>query len=901
LRLLPIARAALFMLTTGLYLATPSGALGAWAPRAQTLENGLKVVLLEDHSTPQVAATVWIHVGGKDESEPVAGFAHYMEHLIPQGTKGRSPRQQQLEIFQAGGTAMIQSDYDRTFFFALAPKEFQDRALEGLFQLVAQPELSTGGVAKIRPLLTGELKQAYDDPGNVLFLEQMRAAFPGQPYRFPYYGNFDTLAKLEKITAEAFHSNFYVANNMVVAVGGDIQPSRTLAKIRELFGGLKPSKTLPPKPKFEEGFQGGRTIVKNLGDLPVSVSIVFPTPGYRHPDRMALEVLGRLLEGPGTALLVKEAGGAMKAAGSASGGFHLLESRGLLALTSYPGPAASATDAGGSILGALEKIRGQGISEAEIRKAIKALRLEVAVRRNSLGSLTQELAEAALYGDLRYGWDLERSLERITPEDVRRVASTYLVGDAASTLIILPKEEKKPGQEALNELAQRVAALGPGKGKAVAPSYVATVYGSDRSSPASRPERRASSPASRSQLANGMTVVIKPERGRGLVGISLQVRAGFAFDPPGKEGLAQMVAAFLPQGGPQLPADAIQERVAALGSSFGLTTSVETAEAGLTVFPDDLAAALDLLAAVMRSPSFPESQLSLVRDRIERHGARLDISPAETAREVARQKIYRDHPYSRSSAGGHISLAAIRREDFETFYRSTYRPERAVLTLVGDFDPAAARTRIEASLGAWTAAEEGKGPELPDLGSDPISGEFTRVVDASPSQVILAFPGLPLKDPQFPVLRVLGTVMSARGFVDLVLNQPLALSVHAGLEGLSRGGLVMIEASTPPEEASRVAYELMLRARALALRDVSVQALQDVRAVERGRLLREKESVYTEASNLGFYELIGPGFAAYEEGKTIPDDLSPAALREAAAVYLDSAKLVRVTAGPMTP
>lgn len=901
MRLLPTARAALLLLTTGLYLSTPSGALGAWAPRAQTLENGLKVVLLEDHSTPQVAATVWIHVGGKDETEPVAGFAHYLEHLIPQGTKGHSPRQQQLEIFEAGGTAMIQSDYDRTFFFAVAPKEFQDRALEGLFQLVAQPELSAGGVDKIRPPLTGELKRIYDDPANVLFLEQMRAAFPGQPYRFPYYGNFDSLAKLEQTTADAFRSNFYVANNMVVAVGGDIQPSRTLAKIRELFGGLKPSKTLPPKPKFEESFRGGRTIVKNLGEFPVSVSIVFPTPGYRHPDRMPLQVLGRLLEGPGTALVMKEAGAAMKSAGSASGGFHLLESRGLLAVTSYPGPATSVTDAGGGIVGALEKIRGQGFSDSEIRKAIKALRLEVALRRNSLASLTQDLAEAALFGDLRYGWDVERDLERITPEDVRRVASTYLVGDAAATLIILPKEEKKPGQESLDQLAQRVAALGPGKGKAVAPSYDAAAYGSDRSSPAPRPERRASSPASRSQLPNGMTVLIKPERGRGLVGVSLQVRAGFAFDPPGKEGLAQMVAAYLPQGGPQLPADAIQERVAALGSSFGLTTSVETAEAGLTAFPDDLPAALDLLAAVVRSPSFPESQLSPVRDRIERHSAQLDVSPADTAREVARQKIYRDHPYSRSSAGSQTSLAAIRREDLEAFYRSTYRPERAVLTLVGDFDPTAVRTRIASSFGAWTSAEGEKGPELPELGSDPISGEFTRIVDASPSEVILAFPGLPLKDPQFPVLRVLGTVMSARGFVDLVLNQPLALSVHAGLEGLSRGGIVMIEASTPPEDAARVAYELMLRARALALKEVSPQALRDVRAVERGRLLREKESVYAEASNLGFYELIGPGFAVYEEGKTLPDNLSPAALKEAAALYLDSTKLVRVTAGPVTP
>jgi predicted Zn-dependent peptidase len=173
-------------------------------------------------------------------------------------------------------------------------------------------------------------------------------------------------------------------------------------------------------------------------------------------------------------------------------------------------------------------------------------------------------------------------------------------------------------------------------------------------------------------------------------------------------------------------------------------------------------------------------------------------------------------------------------------------------------------------------------------------------VDASPSEVILAFPGLPLKDPQFPILRVLGTVMSARGFVDLVLNQSLALAVHAGLEGLSRGGVVMVEASTAPEEASRVAYELMLRARALALKEVSLQTLQDVRAVERGRLLREKEILYAEASNLGFYELIGPGFAAYEEGKTVPEELSPATLREAAAVYLDSSRLVRVTVGPVT-
>src|SRR5262245_1764734 len=97
--------------------AISSGVLAAQSPKVQTLENGLKVVLLEDHSSPMTAAAVWVHVGGKDEGEQAAGFSHFLEHLIPQGTKGRPPRAQQLDIFQAGGIASVQADYDRTFFF----------------------------------------------------------------------------------------------------------------------------------------------------------------------------------------------------------------------------------------------------------------------------------------------------------------------------------------------------------------------------------------------------------------------------------------------------------------------------------------------------------------------------------------------------------------------------------------------------------------------------------------------------------------------------------------------------------------------------------------------------------------------------------------------------------------
>ena len=889
---------AALLASTALWLASSPFARAGQVPKVQTLDNGLKVVLLEDHASPLVAATVWIHVGGKDETDQVAGFSHFLEHLIPQGTKNRIPRQQQLEIFQAGGIASIQADHDRTFFFFLVPKEAQDRALEGLFQQVSEADLSDAAVERIRPSLTRELKEAYDDPTQVLFLEQMRAAFPGEPYRVPFYGSFQSLSNLEHTTADAFYGNFYVANNMVVAVGGDIDPGRTLDKIRGLFGTLKPSKALPPKPKFEPGFKGPRQVVKNLGNLPPSVSLIFPTPGYRHPDRFPLAVLARLLERSGAAPLLREAGASGRL--TASTGFHLLEERGLLTFTCFATSQRAVMGAAEAMAGVLEKIRKEGFPEAEVRRIVRAMRLESTLRRSTVGALTQELAEATLFGDVRQAWSAEASLEKVTAADVTRVATATFVGDNAATLIVLPADEQKPDPEALGRLAERVSSLGPGKGKATPPDFAASVTASEKSSLPPRMARKPPAAASRTTLPNRLTVVLKPTPGSGISAVSLQVRAGFAFDPAGRDGLAQMVATFLPLGSESLSAQEFRERAAALGSAYGVSLSVETAEVGLTVFPEDLTAALDLVAASVRAPAFQEAELDAVRERLGRYREKLAQSPGETARELVRQKIYRNHPYARPSPGPQAALRSLTRDDLVAFHRTYYRPDRAVLSVVGDFNRAEVLSRIGSAFGAWTAPPGEKAPlELPELGSpDPLAGEYSRIVEAFPSELILAFPGVSLKDPQFPVLRALGTILSARGLLDLVLDQPLAISIRAGLDGLSRGGIMTVEASAPRSEISRITYELMLRARALGLKEVSPETLRNVRAVERGRLLREKEMLYSQASNLGFYELVGPGFGIYDEGKTLPAELTPAALREAAALYLDASRLVRVTAGP---
>jgi zinc protease len=887
------------LLVFGLLLTvSPAAWPASSAPKVQVLENGLKVVLLEDHSSPLAAAAVWVHAGGKDESESLAGYSHFLEHVIPRGTENHAPLQQQLEIFRAGGLSAIQADYDRTFFFAEVGSIHLDPILEALFQQVSQATLADTAVDRIRPALTQELKEAYAGPEEVLFLEQMRAAFPGQPYRFPYLGSFASLASFEHSTAAAFYANLYVPNNMVLAIGGDINPGKTLARVKSLFGTLKPSKVLPAKPKFEPGFTGPRHLVKSFPRMAATASVLFPVPGYRHPDRFALAVLARLLDDPTASPLKKEGNRSPGDIAAFTSRFQVLEERGLLIFTAHPPSPGVAPKAARFVLAALKRVRREGFPEAEVSRVVRQMRLAAMIQREPVGVMVQDLGEAALFGDVRYGWELESNLGRVTAADVKRVAATYLAGENVKTLLIFPKEEKAPPKEELDALSREATDLD--EPAAPAPDFSTVLYAEQKGALAPRPEHGKAAPTVRSVLPNGMVLLVKPDRSRGLVGVSLQIRAGSADDPQGREGLAQMVASALSLGTRTLPGADFRRRVAAIGSTFGITTNRDTTEAGLTVFPEDLPEALTLLPKPVLEPAFPADQVDAVRDRIRRFGETRSLVPLEAARDLVREKLYRDHPYANNGTGSETSLPSISREEILGFHRRYYRPDRTVLTLVGDLSPEEGRKLAAAAFGAWSApAGEKAPPEVAAVATnESVGGEFSRVVEAYPSAIILGYPGVPLADPQFPLVRALGTLLAARGTLDLVLNQPMAYSITAVPEGLSRGGILSVEAAAPGSQIPQIAYELQLRARAFGMKEVTPATIRDLIAIERGRLLREKEGVYSVASNLGFYELLGVGFAAYEEGKTLPANLTPALLKEGAARYLDATRLVRVSAGP---
>jgi zinc protease len=870
-------------------------------PRVETLENGVRVVLLEDHSAPLVSAAVWIHVGGKDELEEAAGFSHFLEHLIPQGTAEGPPRQLQLQAFRAGGTSHAEADYDRTFFSVQVPPEGLEGALRGLHLQIARATLTEEAIRRMRPFLQQELRGIYDDPRRVLYLEQMRAVFPEQPYRLPFYGSFEALDRFEHSTAGAFYGNFYVANKLVVAVGGDIQPPRALALIRARFGSLKPSKTLPPKPKFEEKFTGPRRVVKKLALREASVSLLFAAPGYRHPDRAALSILARLLDDRAASPVWRDAVDPARRALAATVRLELMEERGFLGVSLLPSTPSASPATARAALEALATVRREGFPDAEVRRIARQMRLESTIRRDPVAVLTRDLAEALLFGDVRYAWNLESDLEAVTAADVKRVARTYLVSANTVVLLLLPQAEGNLTEEDAALLDAAAAGLGDPAAAPPPPEFALVRYAAGKGAPPAPREMRRSPPkAAKHRLPNGLTLVVKPDRTRGLVAASLQIRAGSALDPPGKEGAALLTASSLWLESRSIPRSEFRRRSLELGSPLGVTANRETVEAGLTVLPGDLPEALRLLAGPVLEPVLSEEEIAAARDRANRLAEVEAASPLERARELFRDKVYHGHPYARPPGGTELSRAALTREDLMAFHARTFRPERAVLTLAGDIEEAPAKRIAAEAFGAWGAGAAEEPPGTPgDATREAESGDFARTVDTAPAAVVVGFPAVGAGHPDFPMVRALGTILGARAFLDLVLDQGLAVSVTAVPEGLGSGGAIYVEAAAPPRDAARVAYELILRARALALKEVGTETVDDLVRIETGRLLREKENLYAMASNLGFYELVGPGFAAYDEGNMLPSPLAPPALREAAARYFDATRLIRATATPV--
>lgn len=416
-----------------------------------TLDNGLDVILHEDHSTPIVTVAVLYHVGSKNEPPGRTGFAHFFEHLMFEGSPNIG-RGEYFKIIQAaGGTLNANTSNDRTYYYQTLPSNQLELGLYMESERMLQAVIDSIGIATQKEVVKEEKRSRVDNQPYGSILEKMLAnAYKGTNYEWAPIGSFEDIDAATEADFVDFYETFYVPNNATLSIAGDIDLKETKKLVEAYFGEIKRGAKSIPRPEITAPKLDG-TVTETVFD---NIQIPAVIQGYRMPpqgtdDYYALQFLTQLLSGGQSSrfqkTLVDEKGMALGVQAIPLG----LEDGGLFINFAIPNQGYSTEDLAAEVDKLVEQVKTEKVPEREFQKLKNQIESNFISGYGSVQGIAESLADYHVYfGDASLiNTEIER-YRKVTREDLMRVAKKYLVPENKVELTYRPKSEQEKPEDA---------------------------------------------------------------------------------------------------------------------------------------------------------------------------------------------------------------------------------------------------------------------------------------------------------------------------------------------------------------------------------------------------------------------------------------------------------------------
>lgn len=409
------------------------------------LDNGLHVILHQDKSAPVIVTSVMYHVGSKDENPERTGFAHFFEHLLFEGTKNIQ-RGDWFKIVTAnGGNNNANTSDDRTYYYEVFPSNNLELAIWMESERLMHPVINQIGVDTQNEVVKEEKRLRVDNqPYGNLIAEVKRNMFKVHPYRWATIGSMDHLDAATLAEFQAFNKKFYIPNNAVLVVAGDIDPVQAKKWIQQYFGPI-PKGTPITRQKFEEA-PITQTIKATYEDpnvqLPMVVS-AYRTPSMKTREARVLDMISSILSDGKSSRMYKNIVDNKKMAMQIGAFNYSQEDYGLYIVYGIPMPGFTAADITKEADAEIAKLQTELISEKEFEKLKNQFESRYVSSNASVEGIAENLASYyLLYGDVNL-INTEIDMYRtITREEIRDVAKKYLNPNQRLILDYVPAKDK---------------------------------------------------------------------------------------------------------------------------------------------------------------------------------------------------------------------------------------------------------------------------------------------------------------------------------------------------------------------------------------------------------------------------------------------------------------------------
>ncbi len=421
----------------------PASSIARLAVTEATLDNGLRVLVQEDPRNPIVAVQLLYRVGSRNERPGATGLAHFLEHLMFKGTptRGRGEISRLIEL--NGGRENAFTTKDMTGYYVSIAADRLDLVLEIEADRMRNLLLDPAEIDSERKVVMEERRmRAEDDPDGLVYEAMNSLAFKAHPYRWPIIGWMADIARINQTELRAFYDTYYVPNNAILVIAGDVKAADALALARRRFGSIPRGATPPPVTAVEPPQIDERRLVvrKDGAQLPM-VNIGWHVPNHTSPDAPALELLSTVLsEGRSSRLyqrLVYEKRMVLGAGGEYS--YSSLDPA-LFWFYATPLPGQTPEAVEQALLAEVERLKQEVVPDEELERARNQIEASFVWQQDSVFSRASVVGRFEMLGSWRLLDDFLPRLRAVTAADLQRVARLYFPVDRKNVSILLPAE-----------------------------------------------------------------------------------------------------------------------------------------------------------------------------------------------------------------------------------------------------------------------------------------------------------------------------------------------------------------------------------------------------------------------------------------------------------------------------
>lgn len=819
------------------------------------LDNGQTVVIEQVKNNPIVTIDTWIKTGSINEDDSNSGISHFLEHLFFKGTETHPTGDFDKILESKGAITNAATSKDFTHYYITISSKYFDKALELHADMLLHPQVPRKEMEKERKVVLEEIAKDANSPVNICYENLNTLLYTTHPYKRKVIGSAKVVENVSREEILNYYKQHYAPSNMTTIIIGDVDPQHALAEIKKDFN--KPyQKISNPKYKKEKMLSSQKRNVSYMPTQTGYMMIGFRDADISSNDTYALDVLATILGNGRSSRLYQSLKEQKQLVNSISAGNSTMKDDGIFIINANFLPH-NAQKVENAIFTEISKIKGFGVSDTDLKIAKKIIESDTYYSRESVSNIAQELGYViTLTGNSDYYNSYLNKINKVTANDIKRVANKYLTKNNSAISIILP--ERKDCIAPLNNKSTHTADL-------ISSNNTTTKY----------------------KLDNNATLLLTDNVYNDIVAISIQMKGGKFLEPV--RGTSTLFADLLMKGTEKYSAIELAKALEENGINISFTPSADAFNISVQTTKNQVETAIELLDDMLNNSTFDDIEIEKDRTLTLNKIRQSKDNPLNLAIDGYKSQIYKDSVYSTSYTLMEKSIPNVTREDIKLYQASILNPENIVISVNGNVD----KNKLINGFGnMFVDKKQGKFTytkySIPKITA--YSQKIKKIDKQQTAWVILGWQtdGV-CNTKDYATLEVINTIlgsgMSSRLFRSVREQEGLAYQVGTSYKPNILAGAFNVYVGTNPNTLEKANEKMLNEINKLKTQFVSDKELKEAKDRLLGEFVIALETNSDKATTIGWFEASGRGYDFIDKYTNLINSVTVSDIVEVANKY----------------